>query len=99
MVDLHKAYESAGQHARHAQRSSMRWVFSGIGFSAAYFLDPEHGPARRRQALVLMRRARAAVASARATGGAPASGQTGAFVPGSPGAEAPVPAEGLRIAR
>jgi hypothetical protein len=99
MVDLHKTYESAGQHVRHVQRNSMRLVFSGIGFSAAYFLDPEHGPARRRQAVLLMRRARAAIASARGDGDAATPARTGAFVPGSKAAEAPVPAEGLRIAR
>ena len=27
---------------------------SGIGFSAAYFLDPDHGKARRKQALGLI---------------------------------------------
>jgi hypothetical protein len=99
MVDVRKTFESAGEHARHAQRNGTRLVFSGIGFSAAYFLDPEHGPARRRQAVVLMRRARAVIASARSGHDAPVPGQTGAFVPGSRAAEAPVPAENLRIAR
>jgi hypothetical protein len=99
MVDVRKTFESAGEHARHAQRNGTRLVFSGIGFSAAYFLDPEHGPARRRQAMVLMRRARAVIASARSGHDAPVPGQTGAFVPGSRAAEAPVPAENLRIAR
>ena len=99
MVDVRKTFASAGQHARHVQRNVTKLVCSGIGFSAAYFLDPEHGPARRRQAMVLMRRARAVIASAPAGHDAPAPGQTGAFVPGSRAAEAPVPAESLRIAR
>jgi hypothetical protein len=99
MVDVRKSFESAGQHARLAQRRGMRLVFSGIGFSAAYFLDPDHGPARRRQAMVLMRRARAAIASARADDHLPAAGKTGAFDPNARATETPVPGEGLRIAR
>jgi hypothetical protein len=99
MVEVRKSFESAGLHVRNAQRRGMRLVFSGIGFSAAYFLDPEHGPARRRQAMVLMRRARAAIASARAADHRPAAGKTGAFDPNVRATEPPVPAEGLRIAR
>jgi hypothetical protein len=35
--------------ARRTRKSAGRLVVSGLGFSAAYFLDAEHGKARRQQ--------------------------------------------------
>ena len=102
MVDVHKAFHSAGLHARHVQRNGMRLLFSGIGFSAAYFLDPELGPARRRQALVLLRRARAAVISARTPEHAPSgppSATVDSPVPTTRTAGSPRSTEVLKIAR
>jgi hypothetical protein len=49
----------------------MRLVFTAIGFSAAYFLDPERGAARRQQAVEFLRRRSRAVARARMADDAP----------------------------
>jgi hypothetical protein len=40
---------SAARHAHRIRRSTGRIVLSAAGFSAAYFLDPENGAARRRR--------------------------------------------------
>ena len=47
MFNPRETYHAAGQRARHAERTGARLMFSVIGFSTAYFLDPEHGAARR----------------------------------------------------
>ena len=95
--------KSAGQRARHAERTgSMRLMFSVIGFSAAYFLDPEHGAARRHQALEYLRRGKQMIASARAVTmrSRPAPSPTSAFgAPGPKGLTARPVRDGLRIAR
>ncbi len=52
----------------------MRLLFSGIGFSAAYFLDPEQGAARRKSAVEAFHRAKQAIAHARAVDDQPRSG-------------------------
>jgi hypothetical protein len=99
MIHPRETYKSAGEHARHAQRTGTRLLFSGIGFSLAYFLDPQHGASRRKQAGALIRRGTGAVASMRG----------GDAVPGNPESELREPGElssrngsvrdGLRIAR
>jgi hypothetical protein len=40
-------------------------LLSGLGFSAAYFLDPQQGTARRTQARAFLARARHKIATAR----------------------------------
>jgi hypothetical protein len=49
MVDLRSAVAGVGSRIRSVKKTSGRLLFSGIGFSAAYFLDPEHGAARRQR--------------------------------------------------
>jgi hypothetical protein len=46
-------FESARGHAQRARKSAGRLVVSGLGFSVAYFFDPDHGSARRKQAVEL----------------------------------------------
>jgi hypothetical protein len=58
MVEPRVAFADVTRHARHAKRSAGRILLSGVGFSAAYFLDPDQGPARRRQASSFMKRTR-----------------------------------------
>jgi hypothetical protein len=58
MVEPRAAFADVTRHARHAKRSAGRLLLSGVGFSAAYFLDPDQGPARRRQASNFFRRTR-----------------------------------------
>jgi hypothetical protein len=41
---------AARSRARRTKKSAGRLLISGIGFSAAYFFDTEHGKARRQQA-------------------------------------------------
>jgi hypothetical protein len=41
---------AAKSRAHRTKKSAGRLLVSGIGFSAAYFLDSEHGKARRQQA-------------------------------------------------
>jgi hypothetical protein len=65
MIDPRETSKSVGRQARRAQRTATRLAFSAIGFSAAYFLDPEHGASRRRQALQLLRRGQRAIVNAR----------------------------------
>jgi hypothetical protein len=94
VIDPRETYKSAEVHARHAQRTGMRLLFSGIGFSAAYFLDPQHGASRRKQAVGYIRRGRQAIATARAGDGGGNSPRSG------PVERAPQFAEnGLKVAR
>ncbi len=58
MVEPRVAIADVTRHARHAKRSAGRLLLSGVGFSAAYFLDPDQGPARRRQASNFFKRTR-----------------------------------------
>jgi hypothetical protein len=54
---------AARSRAQRTKKSAGRLLVSGLGFSAAYFLDSEHGKARRQQAWDLIdhvRRSRAA---------------------------------------
>jgi hypothetical protein len=99
MIHPTEAYKAAGQHARRAERTGTRLAFSVIGFSAAYFLDPEHGASRRKQARGFLRRTRQAIASARAVDEKPTYAMADSLVPESPATGAPFPTEGLKIAR
>jgi hypothetical protein len=99
MLDPHEGLKSAGQHARHARRTGMRLVFSGIGFSAAYFLDPQHGASRRKQAVDFIRRGKNAIARARLGDDEPAFGGADSLVPDPQANGSRVAADGLRIAR
>ena len=54
---------AAKGRVQRTKKAAGRLLLSGIGFSAAYFFDAEHGRARRQQALELVdhvRRSRAA---------------------------------------
>jgi hypothetical protein len=104
MFNPRETYSAAGQRARHAERTGVRLMFSVIGFSTAYFLDPEHGAARRHQALEYLRRGKQMIGSARAfdkkatrTGTASPASEPPAN--GANGAHGPTGGDGLRIAR
>lgn len=56
MIDTTRTYEAVTRRARRAKRSAGRLLVSGLGFSAAYFLDPDHGAARRRRVVEYVRR-------------------------------------------
>jgi hypothetical protein len=58
MSDVQETERAVTRRVRHAKRSAGRLLVSGIGFSAAYFLDPDHGAARRKQAVDVLRRAK-----------------------------------------
>jgi hypothetical protein len=51
MIEPKETLGAARSHARKAKKTAGRLLVSGIGFSAAYFLDPDHGQARRKKAL------------------------------------------------
>jgi len=61
-------FESARGHAHRARKSAGRLAVSGLGFSVAYFFDPDHGSARRKHAVEMVnhvRRAKAQLKSRR----------------------------------
>jgi hypothetical protein len=101
MFNPRETYSAAGQRVRHAERSGVRLMFSVIGFSTAYFLDPEHGAARRHQALAYLRRGKQMIASARAHDEKPTRTVTASPAPDPPanGVHGPTGGDGLRIAR
>lgn len=101
MFNPRETYSAAGQRARHAERTGVRLMFSVIGFSTAYFLDPEHGAARRHQALEYLRRGKQMIANARAVDEEPTHtvGASPAPEPPENGAHGPTGGDGLRIAR
>jgi hypothetical protein len=47
-------FETARGQAHRARKSAGRLAVSGLGFSVAYFFDPDHGSARRKQAVVVV---------------------------------------------
>lgn len=47
---------SVTQLTTRAGRRSARWASAGVGYAVAYYLDAEHGAARRQQAVALVRR-------------------------------------------
>jgi hypothetical protein len=67
-IDPKGTFESARGHAHRARKSAGRLAVSGLGFSVAYFFDPDHGSARRKHAVEMVshvRRAKAHVKSRR----------------------------------
>ena len=62
MVDAKGTFEAARGHAHRARKSAGRLVLSGLGFSVAYFLDPDQGAARRKQAVEVVNHVRRATA-------------------------------------
>ena len=61
-IDPRASLDTAKHRAHRAKKSAGRLLVSGLGFAAAYFLDPDHGKARRGQAFQFIdhiRRARA----------------------------------------
>jgi hypothetical protein len=73
MIDPKETLGAVRARTQKAKKTGGRLLVSGLGFAAAYFLDPDHGHARRMRAresfdlLLLRRRAD----SARGTGGEP----------------------------
>jgi hypothetical protein len=57
-IDPRGTVGSIKGHARHAQRSVGRLLVSGLGFSVAYFFDPDKGQVRRANAISLIGRLR-----------------------------------------
>jgi hypothetical protein len=75
-IDPKGTVEAARGHAHSARKSAGRVVLSGLGFSVAYFFDPDHGSARRKQAVEVvnhLRRATARVKTRRSRQTPPAS--------------------------
>ncbi len=60
VIDPKGTFESARGHAHRARKSTGRLVISGLGFSVAYFFDPDHGSARRKQAMEVVNHVRRA---------------------------------------
>jgi hypothetical protein len=56
MIDPKATLGAARSRAHKAKKTASRLFVSGVGFSAAYFLDPDHGKARRQHALELIGR-------------------------------------------
>lgn len=54
MIDPKATLGVARSRAHKAKKTASRLFVSGIGFSVAYFLDPDHGKARRQHALGLI---------------------------------------------
>jgi hypothetical protein len=98
MIDPRVAYKSAGIHARNVRRASTRLLFSGIGFSAAYFLDPEHGAARRQQAVEFIRRMRTTLGSTKVVGDDATFVMKDSLVPDPQAGRPRIAEDGLRIA-
>lgn len=72
MIDPKESLGAARSRAHKAKKTAGRLLVSGIGFSAAYFLDPDHGQARRKQAFGLIDhliRSRAGSAQAKGSAG------------------------------
>ena len=46
MIDPKATLGAARSRAHKAKKTASRLFVSGVGFSAAYFLDPDHGKAR-----------------------------------------------------
>ena len=51
MIDPKETLGAVRTRAYKAKKTAGRVFVSGLGFSAAFFLDPDHGKARRKQAL------------------------------------------------
>jgi hypothetical protein len=49
-MDMRESFARA-PHARKATKAAGKWLLSGVGLSAAYFLDPANGTARRKHAV------------------------------------------------
>jgi hypothetical protein len=48
-IDPKRALHTASARAQRTRKTAGRLMISGLGFSAAYFFDAEHGKARRQQ--------------------------------------------------
>jgi hypothetical protein len=84
VIDPKGTFETARGHAHRARKSTGRLVISGLGFSVAYFFDPDHGSARRKQAIEVvnqLRRAGAHVKGRRSHPPAPTTADAGASAP------------------
>jgi hypothetical protein len=101
MTDSDGTLSDVKHHIQRSRRSAGRLAFSGIGFSAAYFLDPSHGTARRKQAIDLFKRVRRRFPSpqpvtGRPAGPRPAERAEGSLVP-RPGISPQFGANGVRV--
>jgi hypothetical protein len=61
-IDARGTLESVRGHAHRARKSAGRLAVSGLGFSVAYFFDPDHGSARRKHAVEVVNHVRRAKA-------------------------------------
>jgi hypothetical protein len=77
MVDPRETFEAARGHAHRARKSAGRLALSGLGFSVAYFFDPDHGAARRKQAVELVNHVWRAKAQLQSRRQPPATATTG----------------------
>jgi hypothetical protein len=60
VIDPKGTFEAARSQAHRARKSAGRLALSGLGFSVAYFFDPEHGDARRKHAVEMLNHVRRA---------------------------------------
>ena len=60
VIDTKGTFEAARGHVHRARKSTGRLLVSGLGFSVAYFFDPDHGSARRKQAIEVVNQVRRA---------------------------------------
>ncbi len=80
VIDPKGTFEAARSHVHRARKSTGRLLVSGLGFSVAYFFDPAHGSARRKQAIEVVnqvRKAGAHVKSRRSQPSAPTRADAG----------------------
>jgi hypothetical protein len=68
MIDAGATLETARSRVRRARKTGGRLLVSGLGFSAAYFFDPDHGRERRQRALALIGHLRRSAATESAPG-------------------------------
>jgi hypothetical protein len=80
-------FESARGQAHRARKSVGRLVVSGLGFSVAYFFDPDHGSARRKQAVEWANQVRAAASHVKSRRGHKAETSTTTTRPEAPSAQ------------
>lgn len=99
MINPHETLKSVSAQTRHARKSGARLLFSGVGFSLAYFLDPDQGRARRQQAMDYLSRARQVMASAKWVDENAALTKIDASARHVAAARTDFPSDGLRMAR
>jgi len=77
VIDPRGTFEAARGHAHRARKSAGRLALSGLGFSVAYFFDPDHGDARRKQAVEVVNHVRRATTRVKRRRQPPTTSTTG----------------------